>query len=243
MAMLPGFSTPLRLFCCLERKPRAFRAKAPCNLYMKKTDFAFQEVAALCLVRPHVTIPVPFVLDVVGGYFIMTGVRGKPLGTVFSEMKRDEVDSVRGSLSEFIHQLRAIPNDAAASGIVSGPHHKMPCCYVNYVANFQFGPFASTAAFHSHLLSIIPPQHREEPEASEAVRHGGELHTVYFTHGSPNLNNILVEDGQVTGIVDWMCTGWYPGDWELAIAVYFHQRFKKWRDLWATILPDYEEEL
>lgn len=92
--------------------------KLPFNLYMKKSAFAFQEVAALRLVRPHVTIPVPFVLDVVGEYFIMTGVRGKPLGTVFSEMQPAKVDRVRGSLSEFVHQLRAIQNDTLLPAVL-----------------------------------------------------------------------------------------------------------------------------
>jgi len=144
------------------------------------------------------------------------------------------------SLSEFVRQLRAIPNDAP--GVVSGPHHYMPCCDVNRVDELQFGPFTSDAAFHSYLLSRTLPQYREEiTKAAEGVH--AKPHTIYFTHGDLNLRNILVEDGRVTGIVDWTCAGWYPGYWELGKAVYVHQRFQKWRDLWATILPDYEEEL
>jgi hypothetical protein len=50
----------------------------------------FQEVTALRLIQPHVTTPVPFVLDAVGEYFIMTALRGEPLGTVFSEMQPDD---------------------------------------------------------------------------------------------------------------------------------------------------------
>ncbi len=217
-----------------------FVQKLPFNLYMKKGVLASQEVAALRLVQPHVTIPVPFVLDAVGEYFIMTGLRGEPLGTVFSEMQPNEVARVRESLSEFVHQLRAIPNNA--QGVVSGPHHHMPCCDVNRVDEFQFGPFASVAAFHSYLLSRIPLQYQEEiTKAAEGVH--AKPHTSYFTHGDLNLRNILAEDGRVTGIVDWTCAGWYPGYWELGKAVYVYHRLQKWRDLWATILPGCEEEL
>jgi aminoglycoside phosphotransferase (APT) family kinase protein len=110
------------------------------------------------------------------------------------------------------------------------------------VDEFQFGPFDSVAAFHSYLLSRVRPQHREElMKAAEGVL--AKPHAVYFTHGDLNLRNILFEDGQVTGIVDWTCAGWYPAYWELGKAVYVHQRFQKWRDLWATILPGHEEDL
>ena len=183
---------------------------------MKRGACAFQEVAALHLVRQHISIPVPFVLDMVGEYFIMTGLCGEPLGTVFSEMQPDEMARVRELLSEFVHQLRAIPNDAP--GVVSGPYHYMPCCDVNRVDEYQFGPFTSVAAFHSYLLSINPPQHREKiTNAAKGVH--AKPHTVYFTHGDLNLRNILVEDGRVTGIVDWTFAGWYPGYWELGKAV------------------------
>jgi hypothetical protein len=58
--------------------------KLPFNLYMKKGACAFQEVAALRLVR---AAPVPFVLDTVGEYFIMTGLRGEPLDTECNQIR------------------------------------------------------------------------------------------------------------------------------------------------------------
>jgi len=240
-------SIRLYVYCTVWKQSRErygatdfFIQKLPFNLYLKKGVMASQEAAALRFVRPHVTIPVPFVLDSVGEFFIMTGLPGEPLGTVFSKMEPDEVARVRDSLSEFVHQLRAIPNDA--QGVVSGPQHRMPCCDVNRVDDFEFGPFPSVFSFHSFLLSHVPLQHREEVATVAEVVHS-KPHTVYFTHGDLNLRNILFENGQVTGIVDWTCAGWYPGYWELAKAVYVHQRFKKWRDLCASILPGYEEEL
>lgn len=56
-------------------------------------------------------------------------------------MQPDEVARVRGLFSEFVRQLRAIPNDAP--GVVSGPHHTY--CDVNCMGEFQFGPVASIA--------------------------------------------------------------------------------------------------
>ena len=78
--------------------------------WWERLVFAFQEVAALRLVRPHVTVPVPFVLDAVGQYFIMTGLRLYVVSRwarYFSKMQPDKVARVREPLSEFVHQLRA----------------------------------------------------------------------------------------------------------------------------------------
>ena len=116
---------------------------------MKKGFFAFQEVAALRLIRPHVIIPVPFVLDAVGVYFIMTGLRGEPLDTVFSKMQPDEVARVRESPSKFIRQ-RAIPNDAP--GVVSGPHHYMPCCDVTNSKSVLSPPLPPFTRIYFHLF-------------------------------------------------------------------------------------------
>ena len=217
-----------------------FVQKLPFNLYMKRGMLASQEVAAMRFVRPHITLPVPFVLDAVGEYFIMTGLRGEKLGRVFNKMQPDEVARVRESLSELVHQLRAIPNDAP--DVVSGPQHHMPCCDVNRVDELQFGPFPSVSAFHSYLLSHVRLPHREEmTKAAEGIY--AKPHTVYFTHGDLNLRNILAENGRVTGIVDWTCAGWYPCYWEMGKALYVHRRFQKWRDVWTSILPDCKEEL
>ena len=157
-------------------------------------------MAALRLVLPYGTIPVPFVLDAVGEYFIILGLRGEPLGTICNAC----VNRFRNSYANFA----PFPNDAP--GVLSGPHCYVLCCDVNRVEEFQFGPFASLAAFHLYLLSRIPPQYGEEiTKVIEGVH--AKPHTVYFMHGDLNLRNILVEDGRVTGIVDWTCAGWYPG--------------------------------
>lgn len=43
-------------------------------------------------------------------------------------------------------------------------------------------------------------------------------HNVIFTHGDLFPWNILVEDGHLSAILDWECSGWYPEYWEITTA-------------------------
>ena len=42
-------------------------------------------------------------------------------------------------------------------------------------------------------------------------------HDVVFTHGDLLLHNIIVEDGHISGIIDWECAGWMPEYWEFGV--------------------------
>ena len=53
---------------------------------------------------------------------------------------------------------------------------------------------------------------------------------IVFTHGDLDPRNILVEEGHVTGIVDWEQSGWYPGYWEYVKAMWGCV------DTWETVM-------
>jgi thiamine kinase-like enzyme len=38
----------------------------------------------------------------------------------------------------------------------------------------------------------------------------------HFSHGDLSAHNILVEEDEITGIIDWDTSGWYPDYWEYA---------------------------
>ncbi|RAK82938.1 phosphotransferase enzyme family protein [Aspergillus costaricaensis CBS 115574] len=44
-------------------------------------------------------------------------------------------------------------------------------------------------------------------------------HNIVFTHGDFRHPNIMVNDGNVTGIVDWEFSGWFPEHWEFVKAL------------------------
>lgn len=45
-------------------------------------------------------------------------------------------------------------------------------------------------------------------------------HQILFTHGDLRLQNIMVKDGCVSGVLDWEFSGWYPEYWEFSKALH-----------------------
>ncbi|KAF4610719.1 hypothetical protein D9613_007124 [Agrocybe pediades] len=219
-----------------------FVQRLPCGIYIKHGNSASQEAIATQLVSKHTTIPVPQILDVVENCFIMTRLEGVVLGDVFCDMSSDEAFQVRRELGKVIQQLRSIPGNKVA---VSGPTLELPCCDVNRVDEYEFGPFPNTTAFHSYLLERTPPT--TPLRETYALAHSGPPKPTVFTHGDLNLRNILIQRQslssgdstiRVSGIIDWTCAGWYPSYWEHGKATYLHRTFKMWADLWTGIAED-----
>jgi Ser/Thr protein kinase RdoA (MazF antagonist) len=68
-----------------------------------------------------------------------------------------------------------------------------------------------------------------------------------FSHGDFVPDNILVEEGRVTGIIDWESAGWYPYFWNDYIArLRLHMpefEGNEWEDMLPTIMTNYPEEV
>lgn len=67
-------------------------------------------------------------------------------------------------------------------------------------------------------------------------------HNIVFTHGDFRHLNIMVNDGNVTGIVDWEFSGWFPEHWEFVKALAVWQWQNDWTGYLANILEPYYTE-
>jgi thiamine kinase-like enzyme len=67
-------------------------------------------------------------------------------------------------------------------------------------------------------------------------------HHIVFTHGDLQLRNIMVKDGNVSGIIDWELSGWYPEYWEFSKALYLWKWQNDWVDYLMEILQPYYSE-
>ena len=73
-------------------------------------------------------------------------------------------------------------------------------------------------------------------------------HDIVFTHGDLAPRNVLVlEDGTVSGLIDWEYAGWYPEHWEYVKALYctMSRPDKSWDEAVREVVGpgSYEEEL
>lgn len=67
-------------------------------------------------------------------------------------------------------------------------------------------------------------------------------HHIVFTYSDLRLQNIMVNDGYVTGILDWEFSGWYPEYREFSKALYVWKWQNDWIEYITQILHPYYSE-
>ncbi|KAF8338115.1 kinase-like domain-containing protein [Cantharellus anzutake] len=167
----------------------------------------------------------------------MTALPGTPLLDSFLEMSEADLARVQETLRNWVDQLRALPSPTESVCAVDGG----PCLSYR-VSTHPFGPFSSIREFHNRFYKIVPGEHQDRLRALAEASHS-RPHRLCFTHGDISPANVLVSGNQLTGLVDWECSGWYPEYYEYTMAVYRRQRAQKWWDLWAKIFPQYKTEV
>ncbi|KAE8370383.1 hypothetical protein BDV27DRAFT_140558 [Aspergillus caelatus] len=57
--------------------------------------------------------------------------------------------------------------------------------------------------------------------------------------GTYAFKNIIVNNGHISGIVDWEFSGWYPKYWEFSKALYVWKWQNDWTDYLLQVLEPY----
>jgi aminoglycoside phosphotransferase (APT) family kinase protein len=145
-------------------------------------------------------------------FMVITRVKGDMLEDVFHLMSYDERERLADDLANCVKQLRSIPNstpylfaDTSGGRMVD---HRIP--------DGGCGPFNTEADFNNHLCHDGVGPDLKLAIASVHSR----KHKPYFTHSDLHQTNILVEGGQLSGIVDWECAAFKPEYWEFTKAMY-----------------------
>lgn len=217
--------------------------RVPFGLVIKDCLRSYEnEVNALRLVARHTSVPAPRIVDtgVYGNkkYLVMSRLPGQMLGDVLHLMSYAERDRFADKLGECVAQIRQIPNSTPylLCDTLGGPlsDHRIP--------NTCGGPFNTEEDFNDHLTSHMG--------CTAAVffsgQHPPQNHSIYFTHSDFDRTNLLVDQGQLSGIIDWESAGYKPEYWEYTKAVWtslgdsilqaiFHRAFGQ--------LGNYEAEL
>lgn len=100
----------------------------------------------------------------------------------------------------------------------------------------DMGPFASEKSFDAWSLKKIKcPISRVFWEAClPSMRENKEPPRFVLTHGNLVADNIMVQDGQITGIVGWSWSAFLPEYMEYAMATAVHR--KRMQDWWLPVL-------
>ncbi|KAJ5701006.1 hypothetical protein N7493_012052 [Penicillium malachiteum] len=224
--------------------------RLPFGLIMKECIKAPQsEPNALKPIEQHTTISAPQLIDAGEHdgktYIIMTKIPGEDLDLVLHLMSYEERDRLTDDLVDCVDQLRRIPNST-------------PYCFANTIGGSIYdhripddepvGPFNDETDFNNYLLSYI------DCTPDKALRENGEPismrqdHQSYFTHCGFHPSNILMQNGRLSGIVDWECAGYMPDYWEcikarraswnspplLALFVNVFKRFGDYEEEWEN---------
>ncbi|KZF26914.1 kinase-like protein [Xylona heveae TC161] len=168
----------------------------------------------------------------------MDFIPGENLESVWPSMTAEVKDEICQQLREILTTMRSVPWTNGLIGSCSGETAQDCRQYTDY----RGGPFLDEASFNSFyfdLVKTIPDPIRDA--LSQQLRSD---HRIVFSHGDLSQHNILVKDGQITGLLDWEYAGWYPEYWDY---IKFFERPCKnrdWKNYARRIFPQsYDTEL
>ncbi|KAH7876988.1 kinase-like protein [Lentinula edodes] len=195
-------------------------------------DNVAAEADTISFIRSNTSIPVPHVIasDRAFGktYMLMRRVNGMPLQFAWRDLNAEQRTNVIEQLRSFVAQLRTL------SPTLSRRHSVGAVCALNNaplsdsrIASAPVGPFPNERAFNDHLIVVAEPYMDETTLPSIRARMSDD-HRICFTHGDLTPRNIFVQGGNVTAIIDWEESGWYPEHWEFVKALWCTLKDPEW---------------
>lgn len=200
------------------------------------------EHAVLQFVEEHFpAIPAPCALGmvVIGStyFFFMTLVAGDTLEKRWPTLPGDQKTHIRSALDSVLLTLRALECPSGAP--LGSPVGKRLCQDVRRHVRVSATSIYSEAQFNDFLLD--KPSSRVAPGFKSWLRSMlRDDRRIVFTHGDFHPRNIMVVDGpdgsiELSGILDWESSGFYPEYWEQLKAL--NTRSPQDTDDWWDHLP------
>lgn len=222
--------------------------RLPFNLFLKwsiRPAGHVNEARAMDLLEEHTEVPAPRAIDRVRGpelsYLLMTGLPGTMLGSVLYRFTDAELVQLVEDLRRVIWQMRSIRNPYGPDSVIRNAAGLS--CYdfrINDSVRRDNFKFESEAKFNECLTSDVTDEARQKAASAHSI-----AHEICFTHGDLNMQNILVDKGKLSGIVDWENAGWFPEYWDYTKIrwVSFRASQRYLNDVVDRVFPDYKLEL
>lgn len=199
------------------------------------------EVPNIQFVQEQTTIPVPTVVesweDGNHTLILMRRIPGEPLSKAWPRLSADEKERIAKQTAEYLQQLRKLQSNSIQS--LGGRPVFSNFLFKHKDSELPHGPLASDDDMWDDMERGL-----EEtiPEAARIrLRHCMPSATPYtFTHGDLTNVNIIVENGSLTGIIDWEMSGYFPVWWEyVCTSVPDSEEDREWKVLLRKYMPDH----
>jgi Phosphotransferase enzyme family len=186
------------------------------DLMVKRSRATSTEAMAMIYIQRMTSIPVPTVRfcfqHADQTYIVMDRIKGQSLDKCLPGMTVEEMRNVAHQLARFVSQLRALDPGRPMGSWPSGPYD-----------NLLFDPpplqaFHHMKEFHSYWIWRLGPW-LCRPKIPLSLCDGDKSYNIQLTHGDLAPRNIMVEGGEITGVLDWETFGWYPEFWEIMAAL------------------------
>jgi serine/threonine protein kinase len=126
-------------------------------------------------------------------------------------------------LAGYISQLRALkpPKDGFVGSLGLGP------CYDTRLGARRFGPFENIADFHRFVRRGDDMDLWAFSEEVMKVHSRSNSYVIHFSHGDISPENIIVNNGKITALIDWEAAGWFPEYWDYTKLYYGCPPYRK----------------
>lgn len=214
------------------------------NLILKErsSDPPNFEAPNVRFLASRTSIPIPQIVEEWqeddGASFLLTKrIRGQTLSEIWPKMTSADKERVAKQTAEYLMQLHELRSDRLES---IGGHPIYSAFLFPNGYGIGHGPFSSDDELWAEMslaLTQVPEQVRSK------LRQRMPAATPYtFTHGDLTNVNIIVENGNLAGILDWESSAFFPVWWEFTCAgIGLGQDDKECKDLLCTHLPDHTE--
>jgi aminoglycoside phosphotransferase (APT) family kinase protein len=225
-------------FAAEEVQHEQWSCLARVSHHIAPVEKLLSEVATMCQIKAHTSVPVPEVYfydfdasNTVGAqYMFIERLPGRQLSSVWDQLSLDDKKSVVAALANALVQLSSLKFDQIGCLTKGGKVGPLLCQHSEFFEYRTTGPFASTLEY---LLSYIPT----DPEASEVFSSVRKVIESYMSttknssisgpfriiHADLSISNILLTyDGSgnsspaLSGVIDWECAHTGP-------AYYFYE--------------------
>lgn len=186
----------------------------------------------LPFLRIATTIPVPMILDEWrepdGAHMtILRRIEGETLKEAWPSLSDHEKQRIARQTADYIGQLRNLQSDRLQC--LDGSPLYSAYLFANGFGN-PHGPFSSDDELWNGMAQALQRLSDDERQRLRQRMPAAKPYT--FTHGDLNISNIMIKDGNVTGILDWEASGYFPVWWEfVATSIIDGPEDREWKHL------------